>query len=465
MRCLAILQTSDRQLISFLPAAVRDDGLILVVPEAPLDLYEELRRHPFDLVVTDRGLLGDDAGAAIGRIRALPDAPEVVVLIGEHEPVTRAELLAVGALAVLGRGSPAPDLRAALVALARRSVEPRRASALPIDLDLVVDLDGVTTESPRMHDFLRLVRRVANSDTSLLLQGETGSGKEFLARAIHASSRRRLGPFVPVHCAALSETLLESELFGHVEGAFTGANRARRGYFEQADGGTLFLDEIGEISPSLQVKLLRVLQERVVQPVGGEEAIEVDARVIAATNRDLLREVEAQRFRPDLFYRLSVVALQVPPLRDRVEDIPQLASGIVDQSAEALRRQVHGIDPDALAMLRAHAWPGNIRELMNVLERAVLLADGKQIMARDLPAEFASGRGGGAARDPSPTPGEPFAAARDRALAGFEQEYFHGLLSAVRGDLTAAARRAELNPRTLYEKMKRHGLRKEQFRS
>ena len=321
-----------------------------------------------------------------------------------------------------------------------------------------------------MREFLRLARKVVDADSSLLLLGETGTGKERLARAVHEEGRRRGGPFVAVNCGAFPETLLESELFGHEQGAFTGATQARKGYFEQADEGTLFLDEIGELPLHLQVKLLRALEERRVRRLGAERQMPVDVRLMAATNRDLEQEVEANRFRRDLYYRLAVVTLTLPPLRERVEDIPVLIETYVEQFRVALNRPIRGIQPTALAALTRYGWPGNVRELINVVERAVLLSPGPEIGVADLPRAISTPGAGvsvqGAARpaEPAAWRGKPLGEARREVVGAFEKAYLTDLLRATGGRIGETARQAGLSERSLYELMRRHGLRKEVFR-
>ena len=323
-----------------------------------------------------------------------------------------------------------------------------------------------------MVDLLRLADRVAAADSSVLVQGETGTGKEWLARRVHASSSRSGGPFVTVHCAAIPEGLAEAALFGHAKGAFTGAVRSSRGHFEMANGGTLFLDEIGEIPPSIQVKLLRVLQDHTFQPVGGEREVKVDVRVIAATNRDLEHAVAEELFRKDLYYRLAVITLDVPPLRERVEDIPGLVSEYTRNIAVQLGRPAPTVPESTMEALTRYPWPGNIRELINALERAVLLNSHDTLALESLPPSvWANGSRAldkGTTRSDAEQPGadqQSFAAARQEALAHFEVRYLSSLLESVQGRVGDAARRAGMSPRSLYAKMRRHGLRKEDFRN
>jgi DNA-binding NtrC family response regulator len=318
-----------------------------------------------------------------------------------------------------------------------------------------------------MQMFMQVVRRVVPSSATLLLLGETGVGKEHLARAIHAESPRSAGPFVAINCAALPEQLLESELFGHEEGAFTGATRSRRGAFEMAHGGTLFLDEIGEMPLHLQAKLLRVLQDFEVRRVGGERAVEVDVRVMAASNRSLKDESEAHRFRQDLYYRLSVIELVVPPLRDRPEDIPSLANTFLGRIGPKIGIDVHSIAADAMEKLCQYDWPGNVRELSNVLERAMLLCEGDQITLDDLPVGISG------ARRSSPASATPFAPEQWRgktlhevtaaAVEQVERAYLEMVLNETGGRVGASAERAGIHPRGLYNKMRRHRLCKEDF--
>jgi DNA-binding NtrC family response regulator len=324
-----------------------------------------------------------------------------------------------------------------------------------------------------MQRFLRLARRVVKGESALLILGETGVGKERLARSIHSESTRSAGPFVTVNCGALPEGLLESELFGHEEGAFTGAVRARRGYFELANRGTIFLDEIGEMPLHLQVKLLRVLEDRSIRRVGSERPIEVDVRIMAATNRNLKREMEEHRFRADLYYRLAVVTLTVPALRERREDIPELARTFLDRTRRQLGRPITSFHPDAMEALIRHDWPGNVRELINLIERAVLLAPGNEIRVSD----FRGGESFSASPEEAPlsspytkhAPFEdyidrPLAEAREELSSAFEKDYLERTLTLCQGRVGDAARRSGVNERTLYAMMRRHGLRKEDFR-
>jgi len=310
-------------------------------------------------------------------------------------------------------------------------------------------MSNIIGVSASMQEVFRTVERVANSSARVLITGESGTGKELIARALHTQSGRSTGPFVAINCGAIPSELLESELFGYEKGAFTGAHAAKKGLVEQADGGTLFLDEISELLPRLQVKLLRMLQESEVQRVGGERVIRVDVRVVAATNADLTERINAGEFRADLFYRLNVVSLRLPPLRERVDDILPLAHHFLHKHDHHGR--LKGIDPLAAQILRRYSWPGNVRELENVIERATLLAKGEDVTAADLPSELNNGVDGG--RTP-PMPGKTFSAARDE----FERYYILECLRRHHGNVSRAAREAGLQRQNFYQKLHKYGI-------
>ncbi len=312
---------------------------------------------------------------------------------------------------------------------------------------------GILGQSPKMQELFGVVRSLAETDVVVLIQGETGTGKELIARAIHYNSPRKGKKFVAVNCGALVETLLESELFGHEKGAFTGAATRRNGVFEVADGGTLFLDEIGEISPSTQVRLLRVLQEGEFQRVGGSVPIRVNVRILSATNQDLEDLVKKGRFRPDLYYRLKVFPIRVPPLRERAEDIPLLVSHFVEQCNQRMNRRVSGVTPQALAVLMAYSWPGNVRELQNALQRMMVVTKGEVLEVRDLPTEI---RGG---EKPASEPATDLKGIARGSAEIVEKEAIHNALDETGGNVTRAARSLGISRATLQKKMKTYGLR------
>jgi transcriptional regulator with GAF, ATPase, and Fis domain len=321
------------------------------------------------------------------------------------------------------------------------------------EIELEYGVQGIVGQSKRMQELLGVVRSIAENDVVVLIQGETGTGKELIARAIHRNSPRRAKRFVAVNCGALAETLLESELFGHEKGAFTGATTRRIGVFEAADGGTLFLDEVGEISPSTQIRLLRVLQEGEFQRVGGSSSIRVDVRVISATNQDLTDLVKKGRFRQDLFYRLNVFPIRMPPLRERADDIPLLVAHFVEACNRRMNKRVTGVSPQAMALLMAYGWPGNVRELENVIQRMMVVGKGEILEDRDLPAEIR-----GEEKEPREQAKDLKGIARGSTEI-VEREAIINALAETGGNVTRAARSLGVSRATLQHKMKIYGLR------
>jgi two-component system response regulator AtoC len=466
---LAVDPPSTRRRIMRL---VRGAGVEVVAASPGDRLWARLTHQDFDLVLIGGADAAEPPPTVITSIRGLPDHPEIIVLRPREDAAERARLLAAGCLAVLWLGLPDAMLAETLGAFVARRREDGLRRLRADRPDERYSLDDFIYASPAMQRFLAMARRVVASESALLILGETGVGKERLARAIHAESPRGTGPFLAVNCGALPESLLESELFGHEEGAFTGATRAHRGYFELAHRGTIFLDEIGEMPMHLQVKLLRVLEDHRLRRVGGEKPVSVDVRVMAATNRDLESEMKARRFRPDLYYRLAVVTLTLPPLRERREDIPLLVNHYLEYFRALLGRPVNDVRGRALEALVSYEWPGNVRELINVMERAVLLCPGTELDVGDLPPSVAP-------REPAPSPAgtpgsaafdvtlaaRPLAPVRAELLAAFEREYLTALLTSTEGRVSEAARRAGVNPRTLFDLMRRYDLRKESFKN
>ena len=438
------------------------------------DLREQISGSDFDLLIVERSFLPDRPEGLIQSVRSLPERPEVVVVTDRDDADERASLLALGCMGVLHRSLGDRALRETLTALLDRRREAAINRLRAERPEEQYSLNDFVSESPNMQVFLELARKVVRADTSLLLLGETGVGKERLARAIHAEGPRSSGPFLAINCGALPESLLESELFGHEEGAFTGATRARKGYFELAHRGTIFLDEVGDMPLHLQVKLLRVLDEHRFQRVGGEKAIDVDVRVMAATNRDLEAEVQARRFRDDLFFRLAVVTLMIPPLRERREDIRQLVQSYLEHFRNQMGKPTSRISEPAIRALTDYDWPGNVRELVNAMERAILIARGEQIELADLPDRIA-GTQARVLREaesvawsfevlPPELLEKPLIEAKRQIVAAFETRYLTDLLRSARGRIGEAAKRASIHERSLYELMRKHKLNKEDFR-
>jgi two-component system response regulator FlrC len=388
-----------------------------------------LAREPYALVITDLRMPGMDGHELAREVRQRCPSSGVVVVTAYGTVESAVSCVRAGAANYLMKPFSPDDLvRAATEALRTRPSRPSNEPEPP----------SIVAEDPATRAVLDLARRAAEADVTVLLEAESGAGKEVLARLIHRESRRASGPFVAVNCAALPRELLEAELFGHTRGAFTGAHRDRRGYFRAADGGTLLLDEIGEMNPDLQARLLRVLQDRVVQPIGAESATRVDVRVIAATNCNLRQEVAAGRFREDLYYRLRVLPIRIPPLRERPADLEPLAS----RFARELGGPGAMLTPRALAKLAAHAWPGNVRELQNAVQRAVIMAGKGPIDAGHFELE--------------PAPRDMASAPVGRSLGDAEREAIFRVLEETRGNRIEAARALGISPRTLRHKLKRY---------
>jgi DNA-binding NtrC family response regulator len=401
----------------------------------------------FDVILSDIKMPGRSGIELVGELRRLrPDTP-VILMTAFGSIDSAVESMRAGAFDYITKPFE-PDVVQFTVerALERRALEEEnRRLRRAVDQSAALgDLIGI---SPAMREIFALVRKVAHSKASVLITGESGTGKEVVARAIHFHGPRASRPFLPINCTAIPEGLLESELFGHVRGAFTGAHTSKRGLFEKAHGGTLFLDEIGDMGPGLQSKLLRVLQDREIRPVGGTQSVKVDVRIVAATNKDLAREMEAGRFREDLYYRLNVIPVHIPPLRERPEDIPALAESFVRKHAEGRRRF---LSPAALERLRTCTWRGNARELENVIERALALAEGDEIGPADLPLP-ASAEG----TEDSERAFVRACARRQLSLREVEDLYIDEVMATAGGNKVHAARVLGIDRKTLYRRAER----------
>ena len=424
---------------------------VLVAPSGE-DAIDLLKREDADLVVTDKRLPGMDGVELVRRLKGEHPDLAVVVMTAYGTIESAVESVRLGAADYLVKPFEVPEL----LIVVRNAIELsefRAASRATLRRNEErFTLRNVLARSRGMQEVFELLRSVAELDTTLLIYGETGVGKELLARSVHFSGPRRDKPFVPVNCAAIPAELFESELFGFRKGAFTSASETRRGHLQMANGGTLLLDEIGEMPLALQSKLLRVIEEKRVSPIGADRPVEVDVRFIATTNKDLQAEVERGAFRRDLFYRLSVMPIRVPPLRERAEDIPLLAQHFLELSARRSKKSVRAIAPEAMQALCRYSWPGNVRELENVIERAVIVSKSDSLNEVD---RFLTG-GGPARVDLS----LPFRDAKARVVEEFERAYITGVLEAHGGKLTAAAKHADMDPKNFSEKLTRYGLRK-----
>ncbi len=409
---------------------------------------------PMDLVLLDLVMPGKSGLVFLEELQERADAPPVLVLTATKTVNTAVEAMKLGASDYVTKPYEIEALRIKVRQLLRHRALQREVVRLTDELDERTRIGGLIGRSEAMREVFRTIERLARSPATVLVTGESGTGKELAARALHDLSPQAAGPFVPVNCAAIPDTLMESELFGHERGAFTDARERRIGKFEAAAGGTLFLDEIGELAPGPQAKLLRALQERVIERVGGSAPIEVEARIIAATNRDLEAEVAAGRFREDLYYRIHVVPLEMPPLRERRDDVKLLAERSLRRVREGMGQGPLRISRQALMALERYGWPGNVRELENVIERAVTLCDGEVLEVDDLPEPLVRATRSDALRE-AVTSGR---LAFEEAVASFEQDLLREALERHDWNQTRTAEALGLTRRLLKIKMDRHGL-------
>jgi two-component system response regulator AtoC len=459
----AILVVDDQETHRDLSrSALAGAGFAVEVAASGAAALERLRAGAFGLVITDQLMPGMSGLDLLREIRLLHPRLPVIIVTAYGTVDTAVDAMKAGAsdfiqkpftpdelLLVARRVLERQDLMEEVRTLRERIAEPYR-------------FEHIVSQSPKMTEVFEMIRHLADLDTTVLITGETGTGKELVAHAIHYNSNRRDQRFVRINCGALPETLLESELFGHERGAFSGAVQARRGKFEYAAGGTLLLDEIGDISQAMQLKLLRVLQEKEIQRVGGNETIRVDVRILATTNRDLETAIAAGTFRSDLYYRLNVVRIHLPPLRERMEDVPLLAEHFLRAFCEKTKRTLRGIGHDAMNALACYPWPGNVRELANVIERAAVMATGDHITAVDLPVDPALARQTGAAGQPNLD--LPFKEGRQQVIAEYEKSYMVNCLRRYKGNIGQCAQHCGVDSKTFYRKMLDYDLDKRVFR-
>ena len=417
-----------------------------------------LQQHDVDIVLTDLRMPGMDGMDFTRKVAGMDNPPLIIMLTAYGSVQTAVEAMKVGAYDYLTKPVNLDNLEM-MIARGLETLRQRaKAGSEHNSLGSQDGLDGIIGRSKRITAVFTAVRQVAESRSTVLLSGESGTGKELFARAIHQLSSRADKPFIAIHCAALNENLLESELFGHEKGAFTGANERVIGRFEKADGGTLFLDEIGEITPATQVKLLRVLETRNFERVGGGNTITVDVRLIAATNRDLKAMVDAGTFREDLFYRLHVVNIALPPLRERQEDIPLLLDFYLKRTAQENDKVIEGFSPEAVKVLGTYDWPGNVRELRNCVERMVVFARGSTLTLNDVPEDIrqAVGEQLAGANDQS---GDTQETATDPLdIKANEKNLIIQALAECGGNRSQAAIKLNISRRTLHRKLKEYGI-------
>ncbi|AUX94428.1 two-component system response regulator GlrR [Mixta gaviniae] len=436
-----LLVDDDAALLKLLGMRLTSEGFQVATADSGPDALRQLNKEKVDLVISDLRMDEMDGLALFGEIQRLHPGLPVIILTAHGSIPEAVSATRQGVFSFLTK----PVDRDALY----KAIDEALAHSAPASNDAW--REAIVTRSPLMQRLLEQAHMVAQSDVSVLINGQSGTGKEVLAKAIHAASPRAGKPFIAINCGALPEQLLESELFGHARGAFTGAVSAREGLFQAAEGGTLFLDEIGDMPPTLQVKLLRVLQERKVRPLGSNRDIDIDVRILSATHRDLPKAMEKQEFREDLFYRLNVVSLKIPALHERAEDIPLLANHLLRQSAERHKPFVRSFSTDAMKRLMTASWPGNVRQLVNVIEQCVALTS-TPVISEALVEQALAGE-----NTALPT----FVEARNQ----FELNYLRKLLQMTKGNVTNAARLAGRNRTEFYKLLARHELDANDFKA
>ncbi len=423
---------------------LREDGYEIGLAASGDEAIAKAQEKTWEVILLDLKMPGMDGLEALRRLKeATPDS-EIIMMTAYATIDTAVQAMKEGAFDYLVKPFDPDEIEMQIRKIMSHKELVLENILLRKKLEEKYHYDEIIGKSDAMQEIFNLIRRVAPTDSTVLITGESGTGKELIAQAVHANSKRCYMPFIAVSCGALPDTLLESELFGYEKGAFTGAEHTRRGRFEMADGGTLFLDEIGDISLKTQVGLLRILQEKEFNRLGGEHAIKVDVRILAATNRDLKKAIRENRFRQDLYYRLNVISIHVPPLRERKEDIPLLAEGAVRKYCLEMNRDVVRISPSAVELLMDYDWPGNVRELENIIERALVVGQGKEISVEDLPFSRKEFR-------PEEFP---------KSLKMMEKMHIERILKEGNWNISKVARELDIDRQTLYNKMQKYGIRK-----
>ena len=440
MKPQILVVDDDPEMLSLLQRSLESEGRTVTAVASGAEAVAALERDEFDVALTDLVMDGVDGWGVLREVQRVQPQARVILMTAFASLETAIEAVRQGAYDYLTKPFKLAEAGMAV----DRALDDRRLREenrrLRAEVERRFSFDNLIGRSEAMQAIFEKIRAVADTDATVLLLGESGTGKELAARAIHHNSARRGGPFVPVNCAAIPETLLESELFGHEKGAFTGAVRRRAGLFADAHGGTLFLDEVGDVPLPVQAKLLRALQDKTIRPVGGNQEIQLDVRLVSATHRDLLALVGEGRFRDDLYYRLAVIPIRLPSLRERPDDLLLLASHFLARASAGLGKRLDGFDEDATAWLLAHRWPGNVRELENVVERAVTLARGPRVTRADLGIEFAPEGAAGLSLRPT--------------LAELEEQYIRQVIEETNGDKAAAATILGISVRTLQRRFR-----------
>jgi DNA-binding NtrC family response regulator len=462
MTARILIVEDERAIRLALSGLLRREGYETNQAESGEEAIRALDKEAYDFVLTDLALGSGASGMEVLRSakERQPETPVVMITAHGNEKIA-VEAMKLGADDYVPKPFDNDEIRLVVRRALERTRLSRENRILRARIERDFGFDNLIGSGPAMRRVFEMIQKVAETDLTVLIRGASGTGKELVAQALHQNSPRKSQPFVAVNCAAISRELVESELFGHEKGAFTGADARRAGRFEAADGGTIFLDEIGDMAPETQAKVLRVLQERSLERVGGTQPIEVDVRVVAATHRDLETEVKEGRFREDLYYRLKVVDLDLPPLRERTEDLPALAQRFLEQVAERLGREKKMLSDEALARLIRHPWPGNVRELRNVIEQAAVLTSGESIEEADLNL---SGKMGGAA-DQLPHHGDvPFSDAKKQVVEDFERSFLLRALRDNDGNISRTAEAIGMVRQSLQQKIRELELRDEDWR-
>ena len=448
---LLVVDDEDVQLNS-MAGFLRKQGYRVFAASTPAKALDLVRENAIDVVLTDFKMPGMSGVELLAAIKQINPEIDVVVMTAFGSIESATEAMKLGAVDYLTKPIDLQQLRLTLRNVLERKQLISENRQLREQLADKFRFEGIVSQSSAMEQVLNLAARVAHSNATVLITGDTGTGKELIARAIHFAGPRRDKPFIPVNCAALPENLLESELFGHEKGAFTGADRQRKGRFELADGGTLFIDEVGEIPPAVQIKLLRVLQERAFERLGGTETLHMDVRVVAATHRDLEALIRDGGFREDLYYRLNIISIRIPPLRQRREDIPPMVDAFVQRFARENDKAVAGVSREAMDLLMKYDYPGNVRELENIIQQAVVLTRSDLITSDDLPPRLREPK-----RDADATPELDHGTFTERVEA-FEKSLIRQALHQAGGVQTRAAELLGISERHLRYRLKKFGM-------
>lgn len=441
---------------SLINTVLSDEGYTVTATQKPQEGLGLLKKDAFDLVITDLRMPKMDGMEILQAVKSVSPAMPVILITAYSTVDSAVQAMKLGASDYVAKPFKNAELCSAVDNVLEKSRLRAENARLRLELEEKYSFSNIVGNSARMREVFNYISRVAKAEVTAIIQGESGTGKELVARAIHFNGARRSGPFVAIHCGGLSETMLESELFGHVKGAFTDAIKDRKGLLETADGGTVFLDEVGDMPAPLQVKLLRFIQEREIRRLGSDATTSVDVHLIAATNKDLLAEVKAGRFRNDLYYRLAVVPIQMPPLRERMEDVPLLVRHFIQKYTGAAQNDAVTVSAEAMQAIMLYSWPGNVRELENIVQHAVaFLSGGKSITVEMLPQALS----GAPARSASYAAADrSFRAAKAQVVDSFEKAYIADLLKKTSGNITRAAEVAGMDRKNLQDLIKKHGI-------